>query len=95
MSVRTRGIRRQDRAGGQVAYVARTQAGNVAFEVVLDPRLYPLAMHSKILKWLERGLLDPVDAPLELTPGAESRPLHGIALAKFPHDDPYGLNGGG
>lgn len=93
MAIKTRGIRRQDRAGGQIAYVARTQQGAVAFEIILDPAHYPIDRHAEILRYLERHLLDPVDPPLRLAVGGPEpeRSPRGKALAYLPVDDPYAV----
>lgn len=94
MGAKTRGIKRQRRAGGQAAYVAVTQSGDVAFEIVLDPKWYPLERHAEILRYLQRHLLDPVDPPLALD-ATKERERSRIALSAFSFEDPYGLQGKG
>lgn len=91
MGLTERGIKRQRRAGGQTAYVAITHAGDIAFEIVLDPKRYPVERHPEILRYLQRHLLDPVDPPLSLAVGGPERSPRGIALSPAAFEDPYGL----
>lgn len=80
---RKRGWQRVALPGDGVTYVAITSDGDPAMQLTLNPRLYPVEFHAKILRKLERMLLDPVDAPLDLAAGGEtSAPL------RLP-DEPY------
>lgn len=50
--------------GENPRFVIKTSDGHVAFDITLNAGIYPSERHERILAFLVKHLLDPVDPPL-------------------------------
>lgn len=66
---RDRGVVQVPVVGENPRYCAKTTGGLVAFDITLNAGLYSPERQERILAFLVKHLLDPVDPPLQLVPG--------------------------
>lgn len=52
--------------GTNPCYLLKTRDGIGAVKIELNGDLYPLEVRERIINWLEKGLLNPIDPPLKL-----------------------------
>lgn len=82
-----RGVFEQAGMQGSRTFAFRMRDGTVAFTVTLNLAVFPDGKISKVLRYLVRALLDPVDPPLELAAGGEVQAIPPRRL-QVP-EDPY------
>ena len=63
---RDRGVVQVPVVGENPRYCARTSDGQVAFDITLNAGIYSPERQERILSFLVKHLLDPVDPPLRL-----------------------------
>lgn len=80
-----RGWYQLEEVGEACTFAFRTARGRIAMRLTLDPSLYPPERRARILRFVEKHLVDPVDPPLKLLADEPPRRL----LATL--DDPYQL----